>query len=242
MSSKDLRAPAYGRVLLKLSGEALSGRQRHGLHEGTLRRIAGEVGDVLALGVETAIVVGGGNICRGLHAQELGVDRISGDHMGMLATVINALAFRDVMEKQGIAARVLTAFELPAMAETYSPSRAAHHLARRRAVIFAGGTGNPFFSTDTAAALRALEVGAEVILKATKVDGVYDSDPVKKRAAKKFDRISYQEVLKRRLKFMDATAVSLCMDNALPIVVFNLKGKGNVRRVVCAEALGTVIS
>jgi len=242
MSAQSVQGPAYRRVLLKLSGEALSGRRRQGIHEGTLRGIAGEVGEVLDLGVETAIVVGGGNIYRGLQAQQRGADRVSADHMGMLATVINALALRDVMEKQGIAARVLTAFELPTMAETYSTYRALHHLTRRRAVIFAGGTGNPFFSTDTAAALRAMEVGAEVILKATKVDGVYDSDPVKDPDARKFDRLTYQEVLKRRLRVMDATAVSLCMDNLLPIIVFNLNRKGNVRRAVCAEPLGTIIT
>ena len=242
MSETQAGRPAYRRILLKLSGEALGGRKRQGLDEGTLRGVAAEVAGILALGVECALVVGGGNILRGVHAQERGTNRVSADHMGMLATVINALALQDALAKQDVDARVLTAFDLSTMAETYSRSRAVHHLARGRVVIFAGGTGNPFFSTDTAAALRAAEIGADLILKATKVDGVYDSDPVKNPEAKKFDRLSYQTVLKRRLGVMDSTAVSLCMDNALPIIVFSLEPRGNVRRVVCAEPLGTLIS
>jgi uridylate kinase len=235
-------SPLYKRVLLKLSGEALMGEQQFGVDPAVATRIAQDVGNIHALGVETAIVIGGGNIFRGLAASARGMDRATADYMGMLATVINALALQDALEQLGLATRVITAIEMRAVAEPFIRRRAIRHLEKKRVVIFAAGTGNPYFTTDTAAALRAMEIKAEVILKGTKVDGVYTADPLLDPAATKYPTISYLQVLERQLKVMDATAISLCMDNKLPIVVFNLREPGNVRRVVMGEAIGTTVS
>jgi uridylate kinase len=235
-------SPLYKRVLLKLSGEALMGEQQFGVDPAVATRIAQDVGNIHALGVETAIVIGGGNIFRGLAASARGMDRATADYMGMLATVINALALQDALEQLGLATRVITAIEMRAVAEPFIRRRAIRHLEKKRVVIFAAGTGNPYFTTDTAAALRAMEIKAEVILKGTKVDGVYTADPMLDPAATKYPTISYLQVLERQLKVMDATAISLCMDNKLPIVVFNLREPGNVRRVVMGEAIGTTVS
>jgi uridylate kinase len=234
--------PVYKRVLLKLSGEALMGDQQFGVDPAVATRIATDVGAIQALGVETAIVIGGGNIFRGLAASARGMDRATGDYMGMLATVINALALQDALEQQGVLTRVVTAIEMRAVAEPFIRRRAIRHLEKGRVVIFAAGTGNPYFTTDTAAALRAMEIKAEVILKGTKVDGIYTADPVVHADAVKFSSISYLQVLEKGLKVMDATAISLCMDNRLPIVVFNLRQPGNVRRVVMGEPIGTTVS
>ena len=234
--------PVYKRVLLKLSGETLMGDQQFGVDPIVATRIARDVGEIQGLGVETAIVIGGGNIFRGLAASARGMDRATADYMGMLATVINGLALQDAMENHGIVTRCVTAIEMRQVAEPYIRRRATRHLEKGRVVIFAGGTGNPYFTTDTTASLRAMEIGAEVILKATKVDGVYDADPVKNSAAKRFDELSYIEVLNRELKVMDSTAISLCMDNNLPIIVFNLMEKGNIKRVVSGEPIGTLVS
>jgi uridylate kinase len=234
--------PLYKRVLLKLSGEALMGDQQFGVDPAVATRIARDVGEIQALGVETAIVIGGGNIFRGLAASARGMDRATGDYMGMLATVINALALQDALEQQGVLTRVVTAIEMRAVAEPFIRRRAIRHLEKGRVVIFAAGTGNPYFTTDTAAALRAMEIKAEVILKGTKVDGIYTADPVLHPDAIKFPAISYLQVLEKGLKVMDATAISLCMDNKLPIVVFNLRHAGNVRRVIMGEAIGTTVS
>jgi uridylate kinase len=231
----------YKRILLKLSGEALAGREGYGIDESVLRTIAGEVKDVHDLGVAVAIVIGGGNIFRGIAASTRGTDRASADYMGMLATVINALALQDALEKIGVDTRVQSAIGMQAVAEPYIRRRATRHLEKGRVVIFAAGTGNPYFTTDTAAALRAMEINAEVILKATKVDGVYDADPMKDKSAKKFDELTYIDALRRNLKVMDATSISLCMDNNMPIVVFDLTGPGNIRRVVTGERIGTVV-
>jgi uridylate kinase len=217
---------------LKLSGEALMGEQQFGVDPAVATRIARDVGDVQQLGVETAIVIGGGNIFRGLAASARGMDRATADYMGMLATVINALALQDALEAQGIVTRVVTAIEMRAVAEPFIRRRAIRHLEKGRVVIFAAGTGNPYFTTDTAAALRAMEIKADVILKGTKVDGIYSADPMIDAQATKYTTISYLQVLERQLKVMDATAISLCMDNKLPIVVFNLRQPGNIRRVV----------
>ena len=233
------RKPVYRRIVLKLSGEALQGEQGYGVDPKVASRIAGEIKEVHGLGVQVACVVGAGNIFRGLQGSRAGMDRATADYIGMLATLINSLVLQDALEKQGVPTRVQSAIEIHQLAEPYIRRRAVRHLEKRRVVIFAGGTGNPYFTTDTAAALRAVEIGADSILKATKVDGVYDRDPLKHPRAKKFDRLAYLEVLKRRLAVMDATATSLCMDNRLPIVVFNLTQRGNIRRVVLGEKIGT---
>jgi uridylate kinase len=234
--------PVYKRVLLKLSGEALMGEQQFGVDPIVATRIAKDVGEIQSLGVQTAIVIGGGNIFRGLAASARGMDRATGDYMGMLATVINALALQDALEQHGILTRVVTAIEMRAVAEPFIRRRAIRHLEKGRVVIFAAGTGNPYFTTDTAAALRAMEIKAEAILKGTKVDGIYTADPVLHPDATKFPTISYLQVLEKGLKVMDATAISLCMDNKLPIVVFNLRQAGNVRRVIMGEPIGTTVS
>jgi uridylate kinase len=234
--------PVYKRILLKLSGEALMGDQQFGVDPATASRIAGDVGDIQALGVETAIVIGGGNIFRGLAASARGMDRATGDYMGMLATVINALALQDALEQRGTITRVMTAIEMREVAEPFIRRRAIRHLEKGRVVIFAAGTGNPYFTTDTAAALRAMEIKADAILKGTKVDGIYTADPVIHPDATKYPTISYLKVLERGLKVMDATAISLCMDNKLPIVVFNLREPGNVKRVVLGEPIGTTVT
>jgi uridylate kinase len=232
----------YGRVLIKLSGEALSGQDKFGINPNVVQRIAREVADVSQLGVELAMVIGGGNIFRGRTGKALGMDRATGDYMGMLATVINSLAMQDALEKIGIPTRVMTAMEMRAVAEPYIRRRAMRHLEKKRVIIISGGTGNPFFTTDTAASLRAVEIGAEVLLKATRVDGVYDSDPEKNSAAKRIASIGYQEVIERKLRIMDLTAISLCMDNGMPIIVFDLSGENAIRRVILGENIGTTIS
>ena len=232
----------YSRVLLKLSGEALMGDGTYGIAPNVATRIASEVADIQSLGVQTAIVIGGGNIFRGVAAGARGMDRSTADYMGMLATVMNALALQDALEQQGVATRVLSAIEMRAVAEPFIRRRAIRHLEKGRVVVFAAGTGNPYFTTDTAAALRAMEVKADVILKATKVDGIYTADPVKDPHATRYEEISYLQVLQDRLQVMDATAISLCMDNKLPIVVFNLRTPGNVRRVVSGEPVGTTVT
>ena len=234
--------PVYKRILLKVSGEALAGEQGYGIDPEVLVRLAEEVKDVTALGTQVAIVIGGGNIFRGIAASVGGMERATADYMGMLATVINALALQDAIEKTGIPTRVLSAIEMRAVAEPYIRRRAMRHLEKSRVVIFAAGTGNPFFTTDTAAALRAVEIGAEVILKATKVDGVYSADPKKDKGATRLPRVSYIEVLNRGLQIMDATAISLCMDNKLPIVIFDLTRRGNIKRIVLGEAVGSVVT
>ena len=234
--------PVFHRVLLKLSGEALMGAQKLGVDAEVAGRIAQEVHEIHQLGVQVALVVGGGNFIRGLTAAARGIDRVVGDHMGMLATVINALALQDPIEKAGSVTRVVTAIEMREIAEPFIRRRAIRHLEKGRVVIFAGGTGNPYFSTDTAAALRAMEVKAEVILKATKVDGVFDADPQKVPNAKMFSQISYLDVLSQGLAVMDTTAISLCMDNRLPILVFNLNVPGNLKRVILGEKVGSLVS
>ena len=231
----------FHRVLLKLSGEALVGDEKFGINTGVIDQIAEELLEVHRRGVELAIVIGGGNIFRGVAASARGMDRAQADYMGMLATVINALALQDALEKHGCHTRVMSTIGMRQIAEPYIRRRAIRHLEKGRVVIFAGGTGNPYFSTDTAAALRAMEVHAEVILKATKVDGVYDSDPVHNPDAVMFRELSYLEVLRRGLKVMDTTAIGLCMDNGLPIVVFNLSRAGNIRKVLTGEKIGTVV-
>lgn len=232
---------AYSRVLLKLSGEALMGTRDYGIDPGTVDFIAREIKDVVGIGAQVAIVIGGGNIFRGVEASAKGMERVTADNMGMLATAINALALQDALEKIDVHTRVLSAIEMQELAEPYIRRRAVRHLEKGRVVIFAAGTGNPYFTTDTAAALRAMEINAEIIMKATKVDGVYSADPVKDPKAKKFSRISYIDVLRKGLHVMDSTAISLCMDNELPIVVFNLRGKGNIRKVISGTKIGTVI-
>jgi uridylate kinase len=234
--------PSYKRVLLKLSGEALMGEQTYGVDPAVASRIAQDIAEIQGLGVQTCIVIGGGNIFRGLAASARGMDRSTADYMGMLATVINALALQDALEKHDVPTRVLTAIEMRAVAEPFIRRRAIRHLEKGRVVVFAAGTGNPYFTTDTAAALRAMEVKAEVILKGTKVDGIYSADPVHNPDATRYDEISYLQVLQERLQVMDATAISLCMDNKLPIVVFNLRTPGNIRRVVMGEAIGTTVT
>jgi len=238
----DAAEPTYKRILLKLSGEALMGDQAYGVDPEVTARVALEVAAIRALGVETAIVIGGGNIFRGLAASARGMDRSTADYMGMLATVINALALQDALEQHGTATRVLTAIEMRSVAEPFIRRRAVRHLEKGRVVVFAAGTGNPYFTTDTAAALRAMEIRADVILKATKVDGIYSADPVKYSEAERYERISYLQVLQQRLQVMDATAISLCMDNKLPIVVFNMNEAGNIRRVVMGETVGTTVT
>jgi len=234
--------PVFKRALVKLSGEAfMSTSNRHGIDTETVSSIAEQLAEVHDMGVELAAVVGGGNIFRGLAASARGMDRATADFMGMLATVMNALALQDSLEKRGVYTRVQTAINMQEVAEPYIRRRAIRHLEKGRVVLFAAGTGNPYFTTDTAAALRALEIGAEAILKATKVNGVYDCDPVKNPDATMFHRLSYLEVLNRELEVMDATAISLCMDNSLPIVVFNLLERGNLERICCGEEVGTIV-
>ncbi|HEX2446463.1 MAG TPA: UMP kinase [Vicinamibacterales bacterium] len=236
-----MSAPAYKRVLLKLSGEALMGERPFGIDPGITGQIANEIGEIQRLGVETGIVIGGGNLFRGLAASARGMDRSTADYMGMLATVINALALQDALEHLGITTRLATAIEMRAVAEPFIRRRAIRHLEKGRVVVFAAGTGNPYFTTDTAAALRAMEMKAEVILKGTKVDGIYTADPMTSPDATRFESISYLKVLEQGLKVMDATAISLCMDNRLPIVVFNLRTPGNLRRVIMGERVGTTV-
>jgi len=234
--------PVFKRILLKLSGEALAANQGFGVDPSRIHEVAKELAEVQALGAQIAIVVGGGNFFRGVAVQAKEMDRVSADHMGMLATVINALALQDALEKQGVYTRVQSAIEMNQVAEPFIRRRAIRHLEKGRIVIFAGGTGNPYFSTDTAASLRAMEIKADAILKATKVDGIYDADPVLVKDATKFDTISYLEVLKRGLKVMDSTAISLCRDNNLPIIIFNLNKRGNIQRVVMGEKVGSLVS
>src|SRR5947209_5191405 len=237
-----MATPIFKRILLKLSGEALAADRGFGVDTTRIHQIAGEIQEVQALGVQIAIVVGGGNFFRGVADQARDMDRVSADHMGMLGTVINALALQDALEKRGVYTRVMSAIEMNQVAEPFIRRRAIRHLEKGRLVIFAAGTGNPYFSTDTAASLRAMEIKAEVILKATKVDGIYDADPVLVKDAKMFDQISYMDVLKKGLKVMDSTAISLCKDNNLPIVVFNLNKTGNIKRVVTGEKVGSLVS
>jgi uridylate kinase len=232
----------YGRVLLKLSGEALMGEQQYGIDPAVTIQVAKEIAEVCSFGVQVGVVIGGGNLFRGLAASARGMDRATADYMGMLATVINGLALQDSLEKAGITTRVLTAIEMRAVAEPFIRRRAIRHMEKGRVVVFAAGTGNPYFTTDTAAALRAMEIKADVILKGTKVDGIYTADPMLHPTATKFERISYIKVLEQGLKVMDATAISLCMDNKLPIVVFNLRTAGNLRRVIAGETVGTTVT
>ncbi|HUG44416.1 MAG TPA: UMP kinase [Acidobacteriota bacterium] len=236
-----MEKPRYKRVLIKLSGEALMGFQSFGVEPAMMNAIARQICEVHQLGVEVCVVVGGGNIIRGVAVSEAGFDRATGDYMGMLATVINALALQNALEKQGIFTRVLSAIHMAEVAEPFIRRRAIRHLEKKRVVIFAAGTGNPYFSTDTAAALRAMETKAEVILKATKVDGVFDSDPEKNRDAELLRELTYLQVLERGLRVMDTTAISLCMDNGLPIIVFNLKQEGNIKRAVMGRQVGSII-
>ena len=235
-------SPMYKRVLLKLSGEALMGEQNFGIDPAVTSAIAADIKEITHLGVEVGIVIGGGNIFRGVAASAKGMDRATGDYMGMLATVINALAMQDALEQQDVPCRVVSAVEMRAVAEPFIRRRAIRHLEKKRVVIFAGGTGNPYFSTDTAAALRAMEIGAQVIMKGTKVDGIYDADPAQNPSAKKYEHISFLSILNQHLKVMDSTAISLCMDNQLPLVVFNLKVAGNFKRVAMGEPIGTTVT
>jgi uridylate kinase len=234
--------PVFKRVLLKLSGEALAGTKGFGVETERIHAIAAELAEVQRLGIQIAIVVGGGNFFRGVADQARHMDRVSADHMGMLATVINALALQDALEKAGVYTRVMSAIEMNQVAEPFIRRRAIRHLEKERVVIFAAGTGSPYFSTDSAASLRAMEIKADAILKGTKVDGIYDADPVLVKDAKMFDQISYLDILKKGLKVMDSTAISLCKDNNLPIVVFNLNKPGNIKRVVTGEKVGSLVS
>jgi uridylate kinase len=234
--------PAYKRILLKLSGEALMGEQTYGIDPAVATQIAKDIKEIQGMGVETAIVIGGGNIFRGVAASARGMDRATADYMGMLATVINALALQDALEQQDVVTRVVTAIEMRAVAEPFIRRRAIRHLEKGRVIVFGAGTGNPYFSTDTAAALRAMEIKADVIMKGTKVDGIYDADPMVKRDAVRYDQISYQKVLEQGLKVMDSTAISLCMDNRLPIVVFNLRTPGNIKRAITGEPIGSLVT
>ena len=233
--------PFYKRVLLKLSGEALMGEQEFGISSDVINSYARQIKEIVELGVEVSIVIGGGNIFRGISGATQGVDRVTGDHMGMLATVINSLALQNAIEKLGIPTRVQTAIEMPKIAEPFIKRKAQRHLEKGRVVIFGAGTGNPYFTTDTAAALRAIEMNTEAVLKATKVDGIYDKDPVKYSDAVKYDRVTYTEVLNKDLKVMDATAISLCRENKLPIVVFDSLTEGNIKKVIMGENIGTVV-
>ena len=232
----------YRRLLLKVSGEMLAGEQGYGIQPSILQGLAEEIASVAALGTQVAVVIGGGNIFRGIAASASGMERASADYMGMLATVLNALALQNALEKAGVITRVQSAIEMRQLAEGYIRRRAIRHLEKNRVVIFAGGTGNPYFSTDTAAALRAMEIGAQVIMKGTKVDGIYDADPMKHPEAKKFSEIPFMDILNQNLKVMDATAISLCMDNNLPLIVFNLKVQGNFKRVAAGEPIGTLVT
>jgi uridylate kinase len=236
-----MKKTRYKRILLKISGEVLTGDGNFGVDAGVMRQISREIKEVKSLGVEVGIVIGGGNIFRGMAASSRGMDRVSADYMGMLATIMNAIALQDALEKIDVHTRVQTAIEMREVAEPYIRRRAIRHLEKGRVVIFAGGTGNPYFTTDTTASLRAMEIGAEIILKATKVDGIYNVDPLLNKRARKFDELTYLDVLKKQIKVMDATAISLCMDHQIPIIVFNLKKKGNVKRVVLGEKVGTKV-
>jgi uridylate kinase len=231
----------YKKILLKISGEAMMGDRGYGVDPATVDFIAKEIKDAVSMGVQMAIVIGGGNIFRGVEASVQGIERASADYMGMLATVINALALQNSLEKHGVATRVQSAIEMKELAEPYIRRKAMRHLEKGRTVIFAAGTGNPYFTTDTAASLRAMEIGADIILKATKVDGVYSSDPMKDADAKRYDSITYIDVLRKGLSIMDSTAISLCMDNKLPIMVFNLRGKGNIRKIIEGKRIGTLV-
>ena len=235
------KKPVYKRILLKLGGESLQGKHPHGIDPAEAKVAALQIKEIWEMGVETAIVIGGGNIFRGQELSKAGIDRSTADYMGMIATVINALALQNSLEKLGVVTRVQTAIHMQALAEPYIRRKAIRHLERKRVVIFAAGTGNPYFTTDTAAALRAIEINADVILKATKVDGIYNSDPNVNKKAKKLSTINHMEVIKKKLRIMDSTAISLCMDNNLPIVVFNLNRKGNIRRVILGEKIGTIV-
>jgi uridylate kinase len=236
-----MKRTQYKRILLKVSGEALTGERDYGIDPAVIRQISQEIKEVKNLGVEVAIVIGGGNIFRGVAASSKGMDRASADYMGMLATVLNGLALQDALEKIDVHTRVQTAIEMREVAEPYIRRRAIRHLEKGRVVIFVGGTGNPYFTTDTTASLRAMEIGAEVILKATKVDGVYEEDPLLNKRAKKYDELTYLDVLKKQIKVMDATAISLSMDHQIPIIVFNLKKKGNIKRAILGENVGTKV-
>ena len=236
-----MKKAAYKRVLLKLSGEALQGNLGYGVDPKIALSIAHQIKEIHDSGISLACVIGGGNIFRGVQASKAGLDRSTADYIGMLATIINSMVLQDALEKIGVPTRVPSAIEIKELAEPYIRRRAMRHLEKKRVVIFAAGTGNPYFTTDTAAALRAIEIGAEVILKATKVDGVYTADPIKDKSAKKFNRLTYLDVLKKRLQVMDATAVSLCMDNQLPIIVFNLMKQGNIKRVISGHEIGTFV-
>ena len=241
-TSKSRTEPKYQRILLKLSGEALGGEQGYGICPKTVANIAKQIGELQDLGVQVVIVVGGGNIFRGLEGEDAGIDRATGDYMGMLATIINALALQNSLEHHGVETRVQTAIEMSEVAEPFIRRRAIRHLEKGRVVIFGGGTGNPYFSTDTAAALRANEIAADVILKATKVDGIYDKDPEKNPTAKRFQKISYLDCLQKQLRVMDSTAFSLCLDNSMPIIVFDLFKPHNIRNVVLGNKIGTLVS
>ncbi len=237
-----MTASKYRRILLKISGELLAGAQGYGIEPAVLESLADEIGSVSKLGVEIAIVIGGGNIFRGLAASATGMERASADYMGMLATMLNALALQNALERKGIMTRVQSAIEMRQLAEGYIRRRAIRHLEKKRVVIFAGGTGNPYFSTDTAAALRAMEIGAEVIMKGTKVDGIYEADPITHPTAKMFAELPFLSILNKHLKVMDSTAITLCMDNNLPLIVFNLKEPGNLKRIVQGDRIGTLVT
>lgn len=241
MGSSEKTIPQYKRVLLKLSGEALQGPGKFGISSDVIEYVSEEIKSIYSLGVETAIVIGGGNIFRGVSSSSKGMDRSTADYMGMLATVINALALQDFLERKGLPTRIQTALEIKQVAEPFIKRRAIRHLEKGRIVIFAAGTGNPFFTTDTAATLRALQMGADIIMKATKVDGIYDKDPVKNKDASKFAELTYMEILKKGLKVMDATSISLCMEGNIPIVVFDLFEKGNIENVIRGEKVGTIV-
>jgi len=236
-----MEKPAFKRIVLKLSGEALQGAKGHGIDPVVTLSIARQIKEIRDMGIGVAVVIGGGNIFRGAGTVGKGLDRVTADYMGMLATVINGMALQDALEKEGVHTRVMTAIEMKEVAEPYIKRRAIRHLEKKRVVVFVGGTGNPYFTTDTTAALRAVEIGADVILKATKVDGVYSADPLKDKKAKKFDQLKYIEVIRRNLRVMDATSISLCMDNKLPIIVFNLFKKGSIKKVVLGRKIGTVV-
>ena len=237
-----MKPPKYRRILLKISGEMLAGTQGYGIQPSVLDSLSSEIAEVMGMDVEVAIVIGGGNIFRGLAASASGMERASADYMGMLATMLNALALQNSLEAKNISTRVLSAIEMRQLAESYIRRRAIRHLEKKRVVIFAAGTGNPYFTTDTAAALRAMEIGAEVIMKGTKVDGIYEADPITNPTAKRFTELPFLSVLNKSLKVMDATAITLCMDNNLPVIVFNLTEPGNVRKVIQGEAIGTIVS
>ena len=236
-----MESPFYKKILLKLSGEALMGDQEFGISSDVITSYAKQIKEIVDLGVEVSIVIGGGNIFRGISGAAQGVDRVTGDHMGMLATVINSLALQNSIEKLGVPTRVQTAIEMPKVAEPFIKRRAQRHLEKGRVVIFGAGTGNPYFTTDTAAALRAIEMETDVVIKATKVDGIYDKDPVKYPDAKKYETVTYNEVLAKDLKVMDATAISLCRENKLPIIVFNSLDEGNLKQVIMGEHIGTTV-